>query len=432
VKKIFLIIFLLICTNVHAGTVSRYFDYGVNSTVTSTNLNGNFDNILNTINGDLDNNNANVDGGYRFIEVLAALPAAGNQGRVVFLTANNTLNFDTGTSFLATALLANSQTFSGINTFTGNVLFNADVSIGNGGSDKLTINAPGGITYTPAATWTFTGNQTVSGTWADAGTMTTVDIDGGTIDGVTIGATAAPTVTDLGSVATADINGGTMDGVQVGGTTATGELLVNNASDAADGLGAQGDSGQFLQSAGAGANPVFADVMGVLISTTTHAGATNTGNIAIEPSKIYLVTMNIVNATDTAAEIAINFNSSTTATGYAYAGKGQTMNTTSVTTTDGDESHNDLQLLGATNSYAANIDKSSNNGFLKGHFFIDTNKISTAYSGFVHGQFIAKDSNSALITATFGGLNQENLTIADFELQFGQNMAFTIKVYELK
>ncbi len=44
-----------------------------------------------------------------------------------------------------------------------------------------------------------------------------VDIDGGTVDGVTIGATAAPTVTDLGSVATCDINGGTIDGAVIGG-----------------------------------------------------------------------------------------------------------------------------------------------------------------------------------------------------------------------
>jgi len=56
---------------------------------------------------------------------------------------------------------------------------------------------------------------------------------------------------------TADINGGTLDGVQIGGTTATGELIVNDSSDAADGLGSQGSSGQVLTSAGAGANPTW-------------------------------------------------------------------------------------------------------------------------------------------------------------------------------
>jgi hypothetical protein len=46
----------------------------------------------------------------------------------------------------------------------------------------------------------------------DGTTAVSLDINGGTIDGVTIGATVAPTVTNLGSVATADINGGTIDG----------------------------------------------------------------------------------------------------------------------------------------------------------------------------------------------------------------------------
>ena len=59
---------------------------------------------------------------------------------------------------------------------------------------------------------------TVTGTFADLGTVTTVDVNGGSIDGVTIGAAAAPTVTDLGSVATCDINGGTIDSTAIGST----------------------------------------------------------------------------------------------------------------------------------------------------------------------------------------------------------------------
>ena len=53
----------------------------------------------------------------------------------------------------------------------------------------------------------------------DGTTAVSLDINGGTIDGVTIGATVAPTITNLGSVATADINGGTIDGTVIGGTT---------------------------------------------------------------------------------------------------------------------------------------------------------------------------------------------------------------------
>lgn len=51
-------------------------------------------------------------------------------------------------------------------------------------------------------------------------TSNSVDVDAGTIDGVTIGGSSAPTVTNLGSVATCDINGGTIDGVTMGGAVA--------------------------------------------------------------------------------------------------------------------------------------------------------------------------------------------------------------------
>jgi len=51
-------------------------------------------------------------------------------------------------------------------------------------------------------------------------TSNSVDVDAGTIDGVTIGGSSAPTVTNLGSVATCDINGGTIDGVTIGAASA--------------------------------------------------------------------------------------------------------------------------------------------------------------------------------------------------------------------
>ena len=51
-------------------------------------------------------------------------------------------------------------------------------------------------------------------------TSNSVDVNAGTIDGVTIGGSSAPTVTNLGSVATCDINGGTIDGVTMGAASA--------------------------------------------------------------------------------------------------------------------------------------------------------------------------------------------------------------------
>lgn len=92
-----------------------------------------------------------------------------------------------------------------------------------GNVDALTVNTSA----------TFAG-----ATIADLGTVTTANIDGGTVDGVIIGGgTAAAatvtdltasgtvdlsgaTVSDLGTVTTADINGGTIDGVTIGGASA--------------------------------------------------------------------------------------------------------------------------------------------------------------------------------------------------------------------
>tara|TARA_Y100000310_G_scaffold343900_2_gene453800 strand:+ start:2470 stop:3354 length:885 start_codon:yes stop_codon:yes gene_type:complete len=135
-----------------------------------------------------------------------------------------------------------------------------NTTIGDASGDTLTANADA---------WTLANGTTVTGTWDDLGTVTTVDINGGTIDGATLGGAAQVTVTD------ADINGGTLDGVNIGTTTATGELFVNNASDDADGLGSQGTSGQFLQSQGAGSNPTWAAGGSGSVKVGTYTGDGN-------------------------------------------------------------------------------------------------------------------------------------------------------------
>jgi hypothetical protein len=60
-----------------------------------------------------------------------------------------------------------------------------------------------------ASNWTNAGR-----TVADLGTITTVDINGGTIDGATLGGASAVTVTNM------DCNGGSMDGVTIGAASA--------------------------------------------------------------------------------------------------------------------------------------------------------------------------------------------------------------------
>jgi hypothetical protein len=136
-----------------------------------------------------------------------------------------------------------------------------------------------------------TAGGTLQGTWTDLGTVTTVDLNGGTIDGMTIGGAAAAagtfttlnatgggaltgTWTDLGSVTTIDINGGAIDGTTIGGAAAAAGTFTT--------LSVSGD---------------------LLVATQTPASASatgTTGTITWDSDYIYVCT-----ATDTWKRVAI-------------------------------------------------------------------------------------------------------------------------------
>lgn len=115
-----------------------------------------------------------------------------------------------------------------------------------------TIN--GAVIVTETGTQTLTNktlttpvlsNPSFSGTTSNMGTVTTIDINGGTADGLVIGGSSAAagtftnltasgtivftgaTITNLGTVTTADINGGTLDGVIIGGSSAAAATVTN-------------------------------------------------------------------------------------------------------------------------------------------------------------------------------------------------------------
>lgn len=133
--------------------------------------------------------------------------------------------------------------------------------------ESLTVTS--GVT---AADLTVTDAVAFSGaTVSDLGTVTTADIDGGTIDGATIGGSSAAagtftgitvsgtvafsgaTVSNLGTVTTADIDGGTIDGTVLGGAsaaaatvttlTASSTVRLDDTTDATDGTGGTGALG---------------------------------------------------------------------------------------------------------------------------------------------------------------------------------------------
>lgn len=109
---------------------------------------------------------------------------------------------------------------AGVDVYADNTIVNADINSSASIDDtKLNLSTIA-QDVTLNGSLTVAGNSTFTGTTiADLGTVTTADINGGTIDGVTIGASSAPTVTNLGVVTTADINGGTLDSVAIGATT---------------------------------------------------------------------------------------------------------------------------------------------------------------------------------------------------------------------
>jgi len=255
---------------------------------------------------------------------------------------------------------------AGVDTYSPLSIENADVSAtANIQSDKLNLTSiaqavgitSGGSltnagTLTQSGAITITGNSTFAGTTiADLGTVTTADINAGTWAGTVDGNWDATgqTASDLGTVTTIDINGGTLDGVQIGGTTATGELIVNNATDDADGLGAQGTTGQVLTSAGAGSNPTWTDQGLRFISATTATTASTTGNIDVDDEALYrvIVVGEMTNATST--HINLNFNNGdTTATAYSFNVSYSALHTTPSTGQIGDDSHSAINLVHTT------------------------------------------------------------------------------------
>jgi len=120
-----------------------------------------------------------------------------------------------------------------------------------------------GITGTSLTT---TGGGSLTGTWTSLGTVTTMDLNGGTIDGVTIGGSSAGAGTFSSLTATtADINGGTLDGATIGGSTAgAGTFTSLNASGGGALTGTWSDLGSVTT----------IDINGGTIDNTAIGGAT--------------------------------------------------------------------------------------------------------------------------------------------------------------
>ena len=123
----------------------------------------------------------------------------------------------------------------GIGTSAPSTLLHVDGAITGTSYQGIVGNVtPAAGTFT---TLNATGGGALTGTWSNLGTVTTVDINGGTVDGAVIGGASAAagtfttlnassggaltgTWSNLGTVTTVDINGGTVDGAVIGGASA--------------------------------------------------------------------------------------------------------------------------------------------------------------------------------------------------------------------
>ncbi len=176
-----------------------------------------------------------------------------------------------------------------LNGLAGNLVSEFNGEIDDANIDSLAAIAATKLNLsTIAQSIDFTGTldfsgATVTAQWTAASLIvTTVDINGGAIDGTTLGAASACTATDI------DINGGNLAGVTVDGSLTwsaaqnlNSQALTNVNIDSGDvtgvtvdGTANQGDvwydngtkitrltpgtAGQFLQTKGAAANPVWA------------------------------------------------------------------------------------------------------------------------------------------------------------------------------
>ena len=286
-------------------------------------------------------------------------------------------------------------TSAGSFTNAGTTTLNGTTNtIGNGGSDTLTLNVPGGMTLSAATTWTLTGALTFSGT-----------------------------ITDLGTVTTANIDGGTLDGVQIGGTTATGELIVNDASDDADGLGSQGTSGQFLISQGTGVNPTFSSKIPKL-SRTTFTTAASSGDITITAGNKYIAFLRITAASVDNEILFLRFDDDSGASQYNWV-IDELLNSTSPTSTlTGDDADSEIQF--------GTIENTSVVTRMACNFIFDANDVDNGTTRIVSiFGHCSGNSASGLVTLESSGFYRSDGTVSIIEFHVGSGtMTGDVTLYE--
>ena len=247
------VLILLLQISAYATTITTPTIYATGDTVSATNLNNNFSATTNVVNGGLDNTNANTTGGFRFFETLSSLPSNGSQGRTVFNTSNNTLNFDNGSSWIG-AVAPSGTLATGVIPY-----YNSGWILLTPGAQYLPLVSNGTTSLPSYQTLPTNGGGTgqdfsASSTgslpyFSSTGGMSTLASGAQYLPLVSNGLTTAPSYQILPS------NGGGT-GANLG-SSAQGTIPYFSSTGVMSSL-AVGTSGKFLKTQGASANPVWA------------------------------------------------------------------------------------------------------------------------------------------------------------------------------
>ena len=303
-KTVFILtLVLFFSSDSFALNLSRVKTWSAQEVLTAADLNGEFNNILNH---SLTNN-----------DIDAAAAIAGS--KLNLLITGGAIGTTTASAGAFTTLTA-SSTFeaTGAATFTSTGIF----------KDKLSFTQTDNLEYIDSLADGFLDFEATTGLRFRINATEQINL----IDGILAGTTDNDI--DLGSTTkefkdlwidgtanidslvadTADINDGTMDGVQVGGTTATGELIVNNSSDDADGLGSQGNIGESLISQGTGVNPIFSPIGQWIFVETLDLDTTATSAVLSTSSDIFMIVLE--EAKSSIGNLVLEFNADATAANY--------------------------------------------------------------------------------------------------------------------
>src|SRR3990167_7048634 len=397
------ICFLFLSSNVYALDLSRVKTWATSEVLTAADLNGEFNNILNhsLTNNDIDAA-AGIVGSKLDLSapgiIGATTPAAGSFTTLTLtgaLTQSSTSRFSDKVSFTQTDNLEYIDSLA-----DGFLDFEATTGL------RLRINATEQINLIDGALEPTTDDDinlgSASKEFKDLYIDGTANIDSLVAD-------------------TVDINGGTLDGVQIGGTTATGELIVNDFADDANGLGSQGTSGQVLQSAGAGANPTWATIGSTLISATSISATTNSGDITVEASKFYRI---LIRLTLASADLTVSMRmNSGSGANYKYLRHGLSTPSSPAAVDVGNDSATEI-LLGS-------IDDGANTSLFIADLILETTVVGVSSSR-TFGTVFDFTTGGLLETATVAGqYNPSATNTTDFEIfTNGANMTGTVYLYE--